>query len=244
MADFRTHMMGAALVSGVAATGMAMVSHSGAQAVLGFFALGVTGGILPDIDSDGSIPIRVAFNVLSVVAAFLLVFHFSADLSLLELVVLGLAAFLLMRYAVFSVFTAFTVHRGLIHSIPAGLIAGLLTVLLADGVFDAGPVTAWTAGVFVFGGFLVHLILDEIYSVDLMGIRVKRSFGTAFNLGSLSSPVGTAGLYLGVAGLYWLCPPIHAFLGAATDPAAYRLLAARLLPEGAWFQSFWASLLG
>jgi hypothetical protein len=242
MADFKTHMLGAALISGIAATGMAMVSHSGAQAVMGYFALGVTGGILPDIDSDSSIPIRVAFNVLSVVAAFLLVFHLSAELSLLELVLVGLGTFLLVRYGVFSVFTRFTVHRGLYHSIPAAILSGLVAVLLAHEVFELDGVAAWTAGSFVTLGFLVHLILDELYSVNLMGMKVKRSFGTAFNLGSIGNPLGTAGLYLGVAALYWVCPPIHGFAAALTDPSVYRDLAGRLLPDGVWFQGLLAQL--
>lgn len=242
MADFKTHMMGAALVSGVVATGMAMVSHNGVQAVMGYFALGVTGGILPDIDSDSSIPIRVAFNVLSVVAAFLLVFHLSAGLSLLELVLIGLGTFLLVRYGLFSVFTRFTMHRGLYHSLPAAIFSGLATVLLAHEVFEPGAVAAWTTGSFVTLGFLVHLILDELYSVDLMGMQVKRSFGTAFNLGSIRNPLGTAGLYLGVAALYWICPPIHGFIAAMTDPDAYRELGTRLMPGGIWFRDLSALL--
>jgi hypothetical protein len=241
MADFKTHMMGAALVSGVAATGMAMISHSGAQAVMGYFALGVTGGILPDIDSDSSIPIRVAFSVLSVIAGFLMVFHLGAELSLLELVLIGLGTCLLVRYGVFSVFTRFTVHRGLYHSIPAALFSGLATVLLAHEVFELDAVTAWTAGSFVTLGFLVHLILDELYSVNLMGMQVKRSFGTAFNLGSIGNPLGTAGLYLGVAALYWICPPVHEFAAALADPSVYRDLAERMLPDGVWFRGLLAS---
>ena len=31
----------------------------------------------------------------------------------------------------------------------------------------------------MFIGYMVHLVLDEIYSVDVLGTRVKRSFGTA-----------------------------------------------------------------
>lgn len=242
MADFKTHLLGAALVSGVMATGMAMVSQAEPKAVMGFFALGVAGGILPDIDSNSSIPIRIAFKLLSAITAFVVVFHFAATLSLIELVLLGFGTFYLVRHGVFSVFTHFTRHRGVIHSIPAALFAGLLAVLIAVEVFQAGSVTAWTAGLFVCVGFLVHLLLDECYSVDLLGMRVKRSFGTAFNLGTLSNPIGTALLYLGVAGLYWLCPPIHDFAAALTDPTAYRALAERLLPSGWWFKDLWGIL--
>ncbi|AHE99142.1 metal-dependent hydrolase [Thioalkalivibrio paradoxus] len=243
MADFKTHLLGAALVSGAMATGMAMVSQSEPKAVLGYFALGVAGGILPDIDANSSIPIRIAFKLLSAISAFVVVFHFAAALSLLELMLLGVGAYYLVRHGVFSVFTRFTRHRGVIHSIPAALFAGLLSALIAAEVFAASSVTAWTAGLFVCVGFLVHLILDEIYSVDLLGIRIKRSFGSALNLGTPSNPIGTALLYLGVAGLYWLAPPIDEFATAVTDPAAYQTLAERLRPSDQWFEHVWAELL-
>ncbi len=236
MADFHTHMMGAALVSGIIATGMAMVAQTGPQAVMGYFALGVAGGILPDIDSNSSIPIRIAFKLLSAIAAFVMVFRFAGQLSLIELVLLGVGTFYLVRHGVFSVFTHYTRHRGVIHSIPAALFAGLMTVLIAHQVFAADSVTAWTSGTFVAMGFLVHLLLDELYSVDLMGMRVKRSFGTALNLGTLANPYGTAVLYLGVAALYWASPPIQEFATRLTDPGVYQVLADRLLPSGFWFK--------
>lgn len=238
MADFKTHMLGAALVSGVAATGIAMVSDIGPSAVLGLFALGVVGGILPDIDSDTSIPIRVAFNVLSVIAGFLVVFRFSEVYSLLELLVLGLAGFALVRFGIFSAFTRFTVHRGLFHSIPAALVAGMITAIIAHELFNAHPVKAWSWGSFVFGGFLVHLILDEIYSVDLMGMQVKRSFGTALNFGSVNNPWGTLMLYGFAAVLFFFCPPYSDFINTVTDSTAYQYLGNRLLPNGAWFSGF------
>ncbi len=234
MADFRTHVMGAAVVSGLAATAVAMI-HAGSDGqVLGYFVLGVVGGMLPDIDSDGSIPIRVAFNVLSVVTGFVVVFHF-ASLSLVELVLLGGGAFALVRFGVFDVFTRLTVHRGLIHSIPAAAVGGLLSVLLGRRVFALTPMAAWTAGSFVALGFLVHLALDELYSVDLMGGRLKHSFGTALSLGSGSDPLGTATLYFAVVVLYLWCPPVTGFWHAVTDPASYRLLSGRLWPHHGWF---------
>jgi len=242
MADFKTHVLGAALASGTVATGMAMVSNAHPQMIVGYFMLGVVGGILPDIDSDNSIPTRIAFTVVSVIAAFIAVFHFAGSLSLIELVLLGLFTYGLARHGLFTVLTRFTRHRGVIHSIPAALCAGLLAVLIADQVFAAQATTAWTVGAFVSMGFLVHLLLDEFYSVDMTGMTVKNSFGTAFSLGSLSNPMGTAALYLGVAGLYSLCPPIHGFANGLADAHLHRLLIERLWPSGPWFAGVWSVL--
>ena len=240
MADFKTHVLGAALVSGVVATGMAMVSQVSPQMIIGYFLLGVVGGILPDIDSDSSIPTRMAFTVASVLGAFMMVFYFARALSLIELVLLGLVTYAVVRHGLFTVMTQFTRHRGVIHSIPAGVFAGLLAVLIADRVFAAQITTAWTVGVFVCMGFLVHLLLDEFYSVDMRGMKVKKSFGTAFSLGTLSNPLGTAGLYLGVAALYSLCPPIHGFAYGLVNGHWQQLVWERLWPNGSWFAAVWA----
>ncbi|MCB1650338.1 MAG: hydrolase, partial [Pseudomonadales bacterium] len=88
MADFNTHLMGAMAVSGVTATALTMTGMFPHQAVIGYFVLGVIGGLLPDIDSPNSIPVRIAFAALAVVAGFLLVFTFGQRYSLVELLVL------------------------------------------------------------------------------------------------------------------------------------------------------------
>ena len=236
MADFKTHMMGAAVVSGVLATGMSMAGIATNQAVMGYFFLGVVGGLLPDVDSDTSIPIRIAFNVLTVVAGFLLVFHYAQHYSLVELAILWATCFVLIRYGIFSLFTYITVHRGLFHSIPAGAVFGLITTLLAYRFFGSSALHAWTCGLFIFLGFLVHLLLDEIYSVDLAGMQIKRSFGTAFNLGSLDDPLGTAALYLVLISLFLISPPADNFIKVFSNATLYFELLQRLVPQQGWFR--------
>ncbi|MBE2295748.1 MAG: metal-dependent hydrolase, partial [Phycisphaerales bacterium] len=121
MADFNTHLLGAMAVSGIAATVLTMTEIFPHQAVVGYFILGVIGGLLPDIDSPTSIPIRIALMTLAVAAGFLLVFTFGRRYSLVELLALWLGCFLLIRISLFKLLNRFTVHRGLIHSIPAGI---------------------------------------------------------------------------------------------------------------------------
>ena len=224
MADFKTHMMGAALISGVAATALLKTGTVTNQAAVGYFTLGVAGGLLPDIDSDTSIPIRIAFTVLAVACGFLLIFAFGDQLPLLGLMLLGLAGYLVIRYGLFHVFTRLTVHRGLIHSIPAGVIAGLATTLLAYRFFDTSAALAWSCGAFVLLGFVVHLLLDEFYSVNLMGMKVKRSFGTAFNLGSTGNLLGTAAMYIAIAVLLYVNPPVDGFVATVINDDTYRPL--------------------
>ncbi len=46
-------------------------------------------------------------------------------------------------------------------------------------VLEAALTASWFYGLFLFGGAMVHLLLDEMYSVNLMGMTMKRSSGTA-----------------------------------------------------------------
>ncbi|HOB63022.1 MAG TPA: metal-dependent hydrolase [Candidatus Competibacteraceae bacterium] len=236
MADFKTHLIGAAAVSGLAATVLVMTGQFPHQAVIGYFMLGTIGGLLPDIDSPTSIPIRIALMVMAVVAGFLVVFTFGARYSLVELIVLWLGCFLLIRYGLLNLFDRATAHRGLVHSIPAAVGFGLITVLIAYHAFGSSITHAWLCGSFVTLGFIVHLLLDEFYSVDLSGKKLlKSSFGTALSLGSLNQPIGTAALYLAVVGLFFLCPSPRPFTELVLNHATYRGVVQRLLPGDTWF---------
>lgn len=239
MANFNTHLLGAAAVSGLAATVLVMSGAAPHQAVIGYFVLGTIGGLLPDIDLPTSVPVRIAFMALAVVAGFLVVFTFGRRYSLVELVMLWMAAFFLIRYGVFSLLDRFTAHRGLIHTVPMGIGLGLLTTATAFHLFAASVVHSWLCGTFVTLGFIVHLLLDEFYSVDLFGRKLlKSSFGTAFSFGSFNQPLGTVALYVLVVGLFLLCPPSKPFTDFMLNRDTYRGMTQRLLPGETWFPGF------
>jgi hypothetical protein len=113
-----------------------------------------------------------------------------------------LFGYVFIKYVVANVFRRLTVHRGMYHSIPAMLVAGLV-VYLAYHSPDRGVRLLLAGGVML--GFLSHLVLDEIYSVDLRGVRIKlkSSAGTAFKFGS-SSLAATATCYAILGGLLYL----------------------------------------
>lgn len=236
MADFNTHLLGAAAVSGLAATVLVMVGAAPHQAVIGYFVLGVIGGLLPDMDLPTSLPVRITFATMAVVAGFLVVFTFGARYSLAELVLMWIGCFLLIRYGLFTLLDRYTVHRGLVHTVPMGCGLGLATTAIAFHIFSASAIHAWLCGAFLVLGFIVHLLLDEFYSVDLFGRKLlKSSFGTAFSFGSLNQPLGTAALYLLVVALFFLCPPHQPFTQLVLDRDTYRGFVQRLAPRDSWF---------
>ena len=169
-----------------------------------FLAAGVTaaGGVLPDLDSDSGIPVRELFGLAGCFAPILAIpwlqrYHFTMDQCL---VLLG-AVYLGVRYGASAVFKRSTVHRGMFHSIPAMLIAGLAVFLLYHS-----PDLRLRAllGVGTMVGFLSHLVLDEVYAVDLMGLTPKMNqfAGSAVKIGSASFSA-TAITYLILLAMAW-----------------------------------------
>ena len=233
MADFKTHLIAAAAISGVASSALQVAGTASQGELITYFALGVTGGLLPDIDLDHSIILRAAFSLLGVTTAFLGLFALGRGYSLVELVLIWTSIFLLVRFGLLNLFGNFTVHRGLLHSLPAAAISGLATLLIAHEIGGVDSLIAWRCAAFVCIGFLVHLVLDEIYSVDLLGARFKKSFGSAIKLGSFNQPVGTAALYIAVVLMYWLAPSPESFLQKSYIDI--RTATEHLLPEGRWF---------
>jgi hypothetical protein len=55
-------------------------------------------------------------------------------------------------------------------------------------------------------GATVHLLLDELYSVDLSGLRIKRSFGTALKLTDWTQPLFSALMLTACLGGFWISP--------------------------------------
>jgi hypothetical protein len=171
-----------------------------------FLGAGLTtiGGLLPDLDSDSGVPVRELFGLMATIGAVLLFkpLHHEEKFSLEQTLVLMGAAYFLIRYFIADLFRRATVHRGMFHSIPAMLIAGLVvyqiypTTLLALKLYLAGAVMV---------GFLSHLVLDEIYSIDFMGakIRFNKFSGSALKFGSASWPA-TLATYLVLLALLYL----------------------------------------
>jgi hypothetical protein len=126
-----------------------------------------------------------------------------------ESIVLAAAAvYLVIRFGVGYLFKRFTVHRGMWHSIPACLIAGLLAFLVVSGLnLDIRLYKACA----VMLGFMSHLVLDEIWSFGVQGgrLKVKKSLGTAIKFwGKERWPNMATYLGLGMMGFLAIGDPV------------------------------------
>lgn len=191
MAGFRTHV-------GVAATlgvGYGFLIHKGIgchwESGVLCATLTAVGGMLPDLDSDSGRPIREIFGLAAAVLPLVVMPRLSqAGLSPEGVLACLVICYLFVRYGLAWLFSQVTVHRGMFHSIPAMLISGLAVYL---GYHTANYSLRMELAAGVMLGFLSHLILDEIYSVDFNGVRLslKKSSGSALKFFSDSVPATT-----------------------------------------------------
>jgi hypothetical protein len=236
MADFKTHLAAASTVSGVLAIGCLVAGVATPKEVVLYFCAGTIGGVLPDIDSDHTIPVQILFSVLAVALAFMSVFNKADTYSVVELSCLWILVFLFVRYGLYKIFAKFTVHRGIFHSQLAALFFLLLSAAAAYHLFGLGAVSAWLVGFFVAIGYMIHLLLDEIYSVDITGAKVKKSFGTALKLASVTEPKTSLALGTAATLLFFLgTPALSDLVQTLGNQRTFASLQARLLPKDRWF---------
>ncbi len=237
MATLNVHAGVAMSICGISATSLLCADLATSGEVALYFALGTVGGLLPDLDSDHSRSLRVGFFLAALLAAFACVFSLATRLSLAELVAFWSAVFVGIRYGMLWIFTRLTTHRGLFHSVPAALFCGFATAAVSHHHFALPAFAAWMAGAYVTLGYVVHLVLDEVYSIDLGGAKVKRSFGTALKLFSRRSWRMSILLYGATALAFQLAPDLHPVSDVIINNRAYHQIVNRLIPTEGWFAS-------
>jgi len=204
MASFRGHIAVASVLGAVyGGVGSLWLGLDWGPVFLGA-GLTAIGGLMPDLDSDSGVPVRELFSLAAVMMPLLLVRRLHhAGMSPEQILALMAGVYVLVRYGGAALFKRITVHRGMFHSVPAMVVAGLL-IYLGDHRADPRVRLFLAGGVML--GFLSHLVLDEIYSVDLIGrkmIRLNRYAGTAVKFYS-PSWIATLTCYMLLASLAYV----------------------------------------
>ncbi len=212
MADFNTHVFSTAALASLGATAVTKLFALPVSTALLLTACGTIGGVLPDIDLKHSTPGKMLFGALGVILALAWLFARLPDFSVLELWAFAIGIFLLVRFPLWALFHQFTVHRGALHSLAAALMFSFLSAALASEVLLLPSETSWMLALFVAFGFVWHLLLDEFYSVDFSGARIKRSFGTALKiLDTQHLSASCAVLFITLVSWFWT-PPFEPLL--------------------------------
>ncbi|MBF0132646.1 MAG: metal-dependent hydrolase [Magnetococcales bacterium] len=206
MAGFRVHFVTAAGMGGVVGTTLLQGGILEPQGVVIGFFLATLGGLLPDVDADHSTLLGTGMTMVALTVSFLVLFRYSDHHTVLELLGLWLACYLLFKWVVFGIVTRLTIHRGLFHSLPAAVLAGFLTIMVLHHLFGWANRLSWLGGGFVLLGYVLHLLLDEMASLNVFGIQgVRHSLGSAFKWRS-PDLIPTLGVYLALFLVFPMLP--------------------------------------
>jgi len=235
MANFRTHVAVGVVASGMLATLTMASSLVPSNELIKLALVGTLGSVLPDIDLQNSRASQAMFSGLALFVSFTLLFNFAWKYSIAEMWIVWVGVFVLIRFAGHNLFHKYAVHRGVFHSVLAAFAFAFGTAVVFATCFGADPAIAWLAGAFMLFGYIIHLLLDEIYSVDFNNNRVKRSFGTALKLTDWKHPKASMGMAAAVVVAFLLTPDSTTFVVNLTNPEVWAGLGDRLWPEGSWF---------
>ena len=214
MAGFKSHITGSTAVG--VAYGYWGVTTQGIALENGILAAGLcsVAGMLPDLDSDSGVPLRETSLFLASIAPMLMIERFR-DLGLTheEMAVASIGLYVVIRFVAVEFFKRYTVHRGMWHSLPAAASAGLIAYLAVPSAAESVRVYKSLA---VVAGFMTHLVMDEIWSIDLRRMRLKKSFGTALKFFG-NSFVGNVSTYAKLFLLMWLAWGDHDITGRVRE---------------------------
>lgn len=242
MANFPTHIAIGTIVSGALATVTLAADVVAPENLVAVTLAGVLGSVLPDIDLKDSRPSQALFAGLGVFFAFAVLFSLENKYSVVEMLVMWLGTLLAVRYVARPFFYHMSYHRGIWHSLVAGAFCACATAVIYKYLLGRHEGVAWLAAGFMFIGFLTHLILDEIYSVDVMDTRIKSSFGTALKLADFKHPGHSISMLAAAMFAFWLAPSTKTFMDGMTSKPMWSELNKRFLPHEAWFGVDWRNV--
>ena len=153
------------------------------------------------------------------------------------MILLWLGTLLFVRYTVKWVFHKMSYHRGIWHSVIAAVFSAFATAAAFYWVLKRPEGVAWLAAAFMLVGFFVHLILDEMYSVDVMDTRIKASFGTALKLADFKHWGHSAAMTAAAVLAFLVTPSTKQFTDSMSSQNMWAGLQRRALPadHSVWF---------
>ncbi|NJO32548.1 MAG: metal-dependent hydrolase [Rhodospirillales bacterium] len=235
MANFPTHIAVGTVVSGALATVTVAADMVAPENIVAVTLAGVLGSVLPDIDLEDSRPGRAMFAGLGVFFSFAVLFSLQRKYSIAEMLVLWLGTLLFVRYVAKEIFFRISYHRGVWHSILAMIFCSFVTAWVYSKLLGKDEGVAWLAAGFLAIGYLTHLVLDELYSVDVMDTRIKASFGTALKLFDHRRLGHSAAMAMATVLVFMFTPSTKMFLENITSRQLWTDLNSRLLPQDKWF---------
>ncbi|MEA3387275.1 MAG: metal-dependent hydrolase [Patescibacteria group bacterium] len=182
MANFKKHRDVSLVLSIGLASIFFLVGVISLIEVLVLIFIGTVSGFLPDLDHSESIPNKSMFNLLTFIGLVILSIVLYGEYNIELFLLIIFSSFIFIRYILKFIYDKIVIHRGMFHSIPTGLLFSFLSIDFLYHFSDLNLDLILVIGFFIFIGYISHLLLDEIYSVDVFGFNIKTSFGTALKV--------------------------------------------------------------
>lgn len=186
MASFNTHISSGVVLGAAAATFIVskdILPQPGPFLIATAVAVG---SIMPDLDSDTSVPFHIVSSLLALIIGSLTYVYFKNIMSDNgEIIFRVIIAVLAVKFVVSPIIKKLTKHRGIWHSIPAAVIMTLGS-FLALQVVDLDMRFRFYIAIALGAGYLSHLALDEGASLFRFRFLIfwspKQSLGSALKL--------------------------------------------------------------
>lgn len=195
MASFAQHVNTAVVISGITIAPLYATSLVDLNQSLALLFFGMIGGILPDIDLENSKPIQITSSILSIFIPLLAILTLLHSLSISKMLFIWFLSSILLHFFIFKIFFLLTVHRGVIHSIPMGFLFAHLLIITFYNILGFPEMFSLLCGLFLFIGFIIHLLLDEIVSLNAFGMSFKKSLGSALKIYDTNNHIGSIFIY-------------------------------------------------
>lgn len=188
MPNYKEHKMGGcvvgALSAGVACWKFGLTPvESGA-----LFIVATVSSLVPDLDHAEARPGNLLKTIIVYLIPLLLYMYLPnkiiSTFTLAHWIVLFFISHVLVGNLVLRIIDWCADHRGLFHSLPAAVLSSQLVY----AAFLYLPMQKRLVfSIVAFLGYVTHLIMDEIWSLDTKERKIKRSFGTAMDFGNFRS---------------------------------------------------------
>lgn len=165
------------------------------------------GGLLPDIDSEISKSKRYILTIFGIASSLMFLNYALTSNNLnYQAIVEIILWYIFVRYVLGFILSRYVVHRGIFHSIPI-MLCWSFGIANITAIMKIHLLNQWMTAIAISSGFFSHLILDEICSVNLENMRIKRSFGSALKFATEDN-VSTSISYIIMIILYLEMPSI------------------------------------
>jgi len=202
MASFEQHVNTAVIITGISIAPLYSSSLVDLNQALTLLFFGMIGGVLPDMDLENSKPLQITSSILSLFVPLLAILILLESLSIIKMLVMWFLFAGILHFMIFKVLLNLTVHRGIIHSIPMGIFLSQILAISFFHLFHYPELFSILCGIFLFLGFIIHLLLDEFISLNVFGSKFKKSLGSAFKLYQKDNLLGSLFLYVAIIALY------------------------------------------